>query len=33
MGDNEGARGSLDEVLAEGTVEQKAEAIKLLEKI
>ena len=33
MGDNEGARGSLDEVLAEGTDEQKAEAIQLLEKI
>jgi pilus assembly protein FimV len=33
MGDNEGARGSLDEVLAEGTDEQKEEAIQLLEKI
>jgi pilus assembly protein FimV len=33
MGDYEGARGSLDEVLAEGTDEQKAEAIQLLEKI
>lgn len=33
MGDAEGARGSLDEVLAEGTDEQKAEATQLLEKI
>ena len=33
MGDAEGARGSLDEVLAEGTEEQKAEATQLLEKI
>ncbi|MFT4607600.1 MAG: pilus assembly protein FimV [Urechidicola sp.] len=33
MGDAEGARGSLEEVLAEGTDEQKAEASELLEKI
>lgn len=33
MGDAEGARGSLEEVLAEGTDEQKAEATELLEKI
>jgi pilus assembly protein FimV len=33
MGDAEGARGSLDEVLAEGTDEQKAEAAQLLEKM
>lgn len=33
MGDAEGARGSLDEVLAEGTDEQKAEATQLLEKM
>jgi pilus assembly protein FimV len=33
MGDAEGARGSLDEVLAEGTDEQKAEATQLLKKI
>jgi pilus assembly protein FimV len=33
MGDAEGARGSLEEVLAEGTDEQKAEASDLIEKI
>jgi pilus assembly protein FimV len=33
MGDTEGARSSLDEVLVEGTDEQKAEATQLLEKI
>jgi pilus assembly protein FimV len=33
MGDAEGARSSLEEVLAEGTEEQKAEATQLLEKM
>jgi pilus assembly protein FimV len=33
MGDTEGARGSLEEVLSEGNEEQKAEATALLEQI
>ena len=33
MGDNEGARGSLEEVIAEGNEDQKAEAKSLLEQI
>jgi pilus assembly protein FimV len=33
MGDTEGARGSLEEVLSEGNEEQKAEATSLLEQI
>ena len=33
MGDTEGARGSLEEVMSEGSEEQKAEAAALLEQI
>jgi pilus assembly protein FimV len=33
MGDNEGARGSLEEVIAEGNEDQKAEAKSLLDQI
>jgi pilus assembly protein FimV len=33
MGDTEGARGSLEEVMSEGNAEQKAEAKALLEQI